>query len=148
MRFLKLIAVAGIVILAGLVLLWWEGRPPKRPSNLPSNAIYIEIGFLLRVKSTPGKWVGCWFDAGDKSDHCRITDEKGKLEFEGVFLPYEGARPVPQSALIFDTRSTGGLWVGSYEKGIHVPAIYLTNGQILLPEAAFEESKRAVGHFH
>ena len=145
MRLLKFIAIAAIVVVAGLLFLWWEGRPPKRPSSLPPNAIYKETGFLLfRVKSTPGIWLGCWLDVRDNSDHCKVTDENGKLEFEGVFLPYEGPRPVPQGALVFDPDFTGGLWVGSYEKGIRVPAIFLTNGQILLPEAAFDESRRSV----
>lgn len=149
MRTLRLIGglAAGLVIIGGL-LLWWVGRLPKRPPILPANAIYIEIGVVpFKLRSTPGKWLGCWYSPTDQADHCKITDENGKLEFEDVFLPYAGQEPVPTSALALDSHRTGRLWTGSYEKGIRVPVIYLTNGQILLPKTVFEEAKRKVQPF-
>jgi hypothetical protein len=146
LRFIGLLA-GGIVLLGGL-LLWWEGRRPERPPSLPANAIYIETGVVpFKIRSTPGTWVGCWYDPTDEADHCKLTDENGRLKFEDVFLPYEGQVPVPQVALVFDTHRTGSLWTGSYEKGIHCPVIYLTNGQILLPKGVFEEAKRKVQPF-
>jgi hypothetical protein len=144
MRALGLIGgwAAGLLIGCGL-LLWWVGRRPKRPPTLPANAIYIETGVVpFKLRSTPGKWLGCWYDPTDQADHCKITDENGKLEYEDIFLPYKGQAPIPQNALIFDSQRTGNLWTGSYEKGIRVPVIYLTDGQILLPKTDFEEIKR------
>ena len=136
--------VVGIAVLGGLFL-WWEGRRPERPAGLPLNAIYIESGVVpFKLRSTPGRWVGCWYDPSDQFDHCKVTNENGWQEFEDVFLPYEGQRPIPQSALVFDTRRTGHLWTGSYEKGLNVPVVYLTNGQILLPKTIFEKAKRTV----
>jgi hypothetical protein len=149
MRVIKLIAgsVAGVVAIGGLFL-WWAGRPPARPANVPTNAIYIETGVVpFKVRSTPGTWVGCWYDSTDQADHCRLTDENGKLKYEDIFLPYEGQAPIQQTALIFDSQRTGHLWTGSYEKAVRVPVIYLTNGQILLPKAVFEEAKRKIQPF-
>jgi len=144
MRVLKLVGVLAGIIAVGAFLLWWTARPPARPANMPANGIYIETGIVpFKLRSTPGTWVGCWYDSTDHSDHCRITDENGKLKYEDIFLPYEGQAPILQSALIFDSR-TGHLWTGSYEKGIRVPVIYLTDGQILLPKTDFEEIKRKV----
>jgi hypothetical protein len=149
MRVLRTIAALAVGIIAlGSSFLWWAGRPPKRPHNFPSNAIYIETGVVpFKIRSTPGTWLGCWYDPTDQFDHCRLTDENGRLKFEDVFLPYEGQGPIPQAALVFDTHRTGTLWTGSYEKGIRVPVIYLADGQILLPKAVFEEAKRDVHSF-
>ena len=136
--------IIGIAVLGGLFF-WWEGRRPERPLDLPTNAIYIESGIVpFKLKSTPGRWIGCWYDSSDKLDHCKVTNENGRLEFEDVFLPYEGEVAVSQSDLAFDVRRTRTVWTGSYENGILVPIIYLTNGQILLPRTIFEKAKRDV----
>lgn len=117
-------------------------KTSSTPSKHAPNGIYIETGVVpFKLRSTPGTWVGCWYDSTDRSDHCRITDENGKLEYEDIFLPYKGQGPIPQTALIFDSQRTGHLWTGS-EKGISVPVIYLTDGRILLPKTDFEEIKR------
>ncbi len=149
MRVFKLIAgaVAGLVAV-GAAFLWWAGRPPSRPGNVPANAIYIETAITpFKLGTTPGTWVGCWYDSNDQADHCRLTDENGKLKFEDAFLPYSGQTPISQTTLTLDSQRTGDLWTGSYDKGIHVPVIYLTNGQILLPKTIFEEAKRKVQPF-
>jgi len=104
----------------------------------------MEAGFVLFKLSNTGDWIKCWFDERDRADHCRLTDDKGKLEFEDVFLSYEGQPPLPQSALVFDTRRTGRTWAGTYEKGTRFPIVYLTNGEILLPKTEYEKSRRTV----
>lgn len=71
-----------------------------------------------------------------------MTDGKGTPEFEDVFLPYQGQSPVSQDKLVFDTRRTGSAWIGSYEKGINLPIVYLTNGEILLPRSEYERAKQ------
>ena len=142
MRVLKFFAAAiALLLIAGGVFLWWAGRAPAKPANMPANAIYIETAITpFKIGTTPGTWLGCWYDRNDNADHCRLTDEKGNMKLEDTFLPYSGRGSFPQSALTFDTRRTEHLWTGSYEKGIHVPVIYLANGQMLLPESVFEEA--------
>lgn len=148
MRVIRFSAATAVLLIAGGVFLWWSDRAPVRPANMPANAIYLETAITpFKIGTTPGTWLGCWYDVNDAADHCRLTDEKGNLKFEDTFLPYSGRGSFPQSALTFDTRRTGNLWTGSYEKGILVPVIYLTNGQILLPRAVFEEAKRKVQPF-
>jgi hypothetical protein len=146
---LKLIAGAVVVLVAvGGTFLWWAGRPPERPRSVPANAIYIETAITpFKISTTPGTWVGCWYDSNNQTDHCRLTDENGKLKFEDTFLPYSGQTLISQTTLTLDSQRTGHLWTGSYEKGVHVPVIYLTNGQILLPKTFFEEAKRKVQPF-
>jgi hypothetical protein len=138
-----------VVLLALLILrtagvLWWVDRPKKRPNNVSLNALHIEKVHVPFTFSEAGYWIDCWLDERENADRCKLTDLNGKIEFEDVFLPYEGQSPIPQSELIFDVRRVGGswMWVGSSE--ISVPVIYLTNHQILLPRAAYQESKHAV----
>jgi len=68
----------------------------------------------------------------------------GWREFEDVFLPYPGQAPISEADLALDSRRTGTLWGGTYEKGTHYPIVYLSNGDILLPRSEYEKAKRAV----
>lgn len=146
MHAIKLIgAILGTMMVLVVVVLWWAGRPPRRPGSLSSNALYIERGVVpFKLSSTPGDWLDCWFDEHERVDRCKMTDENGKLEFEDVFLPYEGQSPLLQDKLVFDTRRTGQVWTGSYEKGTRIPVVYLTDGEILLPRSEYEKAKHTV----
>lgn len=146
MRVGKVVGVALALMVGGMALvLWWTGRPPRRPASLSSNALHFEpsnVPFTLRQT---GYWLDCWLDEPANVDRCKLTDVKGNVLFEDAFLPCRGRSPVPKSDLVFDTRRTGYTWLGSYEKGINVPVIYLMNGQLLLLRSAYEEGKRTVG---
>ena len=89
-----------------------------------------------------GYWLDCWFDKNANVDRCKLTDRRGSGVFEDVFLPCAGQTPVPQSELLF-ARWTGFTWTRS-DKGIYVPTVYLSNGQILLPRSLYEEARHAV----
>jgi hypothetical protein len=135
--------VGAMIILAGFAL-WWTGRPPQRPNGVSANALYMERGVVpFKLSSTPGDWLDCWLDEQEHVDRCKLTDEKGKLEFQDVFVPYKGQMAL-QSNLIFDSRRTGRLWTGSYEKGFRNPVVYLSNGEILLPRSDYEKAKQTV----
>lgn len=55
MRVLKLLGLLAGVIAVGVLVLWWVGRPPARPANVPANGIYIETGIVpFKLRSTPG----------------------------------------------------------------------------------------------
>jgi hypothetical protein len=136
-------AICAITLLTAAVFVW-ANRPKPRPNSVSSNAIHIEKVHSPFTFRETGYWLDCWFDASEGVDRCKLTDQNGNVVFEDVFLPYEGKSPIPQSALIFDFRRIGSGWVGSYEKNISVPVIYLENHQILLPRAAYNESKQAV----
>jgi hypothetical protein len=141
---IKLIcAILGTMIVLAVVVLWWTGRPPRRPAGLSANALYIERGVVPFKLSSTGEWLDCWFDERERIDRCKLTDVKGELEFEDVFLPYEGQSP-PQSDLVFDARRTGRVWTGTYEKSTLIPVVYLMNGEILLPRSEYEKAKQTV----
>jgi hypothetical protein len=130
-------AVAGILIVLVMAVLWWSGRPPQRPHGVSSNA-------LLVTPNRADYWLDCWFDESTKVDRCKLTDAKGAVAFEDVFLPCVGP-PVPQRELVLDARRTDSLWTRSNDPGIKVPAVYLKNGPVLLAQSVFAESKRDAG---
>ncbi len=132
------------MILLAVVVVWWTGRPPRRPSGLSAQALYIERGTVPFKISSTGEWLDCWFDESEHFDRCKLTDVKGKVEFEDVFLPYEGQSPIPKSDLILDARRTGNVWTGTHEKGVLYPVVYLANGAILIPRSDYEKAKQTV----
>ncbi len=145
MRSITLIgATLGTLIVLAVVVVWWTGRPPRRPSGLSPNALHFEPSNVPFTLHQTGYWLDCWLDEHADVDRCKLTDMKGNALFEDVFLPCEGQSPVPKSNLVFDARRTGYTWTGSYEKGIKVPVVFLVGGQILLPKSAYEEAKKTV----
>ena len=139
MRILKILGIVAVLLIAGLlVALWWTGRPPKRPPNLSTNALYIERGVVPFKLSNTGEWLDCWFDERENVARCKLTNMNGWSEFEDAFIPYKGQAPISQGDLMLDRRRTGGLWAGTYEKGTHYPIVYLMNGEILMPRSEYE----------
>jgi hypothetical protein len=81
--------VLGTVIIVAAVVLFWEGREPRRlrPGTVSSHAIYVlPDNAALRLHNR-GYWLDCWFDEQANVDRCRLTDETGAGLFEDVYLP-------------------------------------------------------------
>jgi hypothetical protein len=138
-------AALGAVIILVAVVLFWEGRKPRRPPTVSSDALYVlpdNVQFTLRKT---GYWVDCWFDEHANVDRCKVTDEKGTVSFEDVFLPCVGKEPLHQSVLVSNGRRrwTADIWNRSPEKGTKVPVVFV-DGQVLLPRSFYAEAKRDV----
>ncbi len=134
--------IVGAIIFIIVAVLWWAGRLPQRPHTVSSSAIHVQPTDAPLMLRLTGYWLDCWFDKNANVDRCKLTDRRGSGVFEDVFLPCAGQTPVPQSELLF-ARWTGFTWTQS-DKGIYVPAVYLSNGQILLPRSLYEEARQAV----
>ena len=77
MRVFKFPAGLAIFLVAGGVFLWWAGRSPAKPTNMPPNAIYMETGITpFKIGTTPGTWLGCWYDPNDKADPADLRTKK------------------------------------------------------------------------
>jgi hypothetical protein len=146
-RTLKFVGVGvSLAIIVGVILLWRLGRQPQRPNNMSPNALYMETGVVpFKLRPIPGHWIDCWFDDVEKVDRCKLTDEKGNVKYEDVFLPLQGGPAIPEESLRF-RRTTGSEWVLTRDERVSLPVIYLANGQILLPRGSFEHAKRFVLH--
>ncbi len=149
--------IVGIVICLLLVVAikcayWWQKIPPKRPEGVPSSAVYIRwlpVGLPHRKH---GVWINCWLDKQRKTNRCRVANVRGELKYEGVFLPYQGEAPVLDDELVVDVKATenaGPEFIQFNARSQEssnpgpqaVPFVYLTNGNILIPEKVYAEGK-------
>ncbi len=137
--------VLGTVIILAAIGLLWEGSNPRRPRNVSSNAVYVLPNNVPFTLHKTGYWLECWFDKGANVDRCKLTDEKGTVSFEDVFLPCVGHTPLPQSLLVFKARWTGDIWTRSPDKRINVPVIELDDREVLLPQTFYADAKRDAG---
>jgi hypothetical protein len=143
----RLLGLAAIAFVGFLILAWWGSRPPKRPANISSKGVFLEVGVVPFKFSTHGDWLECWKDTGVNMDRCKYTDEKGAVRFEDFVLPYEGVSPVPEGELVVDAQRTKSFHYSVTDKNIRFPLIYLKNGQILLPQSDYEWGKKIVDYW-
>lgn len=129
-----------------LFLLEWGTRVPRRPANISSKGVFLEVGVVPFKLSTHGDWLECWKDDGANTDRCRYTDEKGAVYFEDFVLPYEGVSPVPAGELVIDPVRTRSFHYGVTDKNLRFPLIFLRNGKILLPQSDYEYAKQIVDY--
>jgi hypothetical protein len=137
--------VVGTVVILATVVLFWEGREPRRPGTVSSGAFYVLAENARFRLHNRGYWLDCWFDKQANVDQCKLTDEKGTELFEDVYLPCVGNAPLRQSVLVEDGRGQWGgeIWKGSADKGIQIPVVYV-HGNALLPRRFFAEAKRDI----
>jgi len=138
------VVVGTVIILAALVL-FWEGRAPRRPRTVSSSALYLLSDNATFRLHNRGYWLDCWFDEQANVDRCKLTDEKGTGLFEDVYLPCMGKEPLRQSVLVIDGRRQwrGYIWNRSPNERIKVPIIHV-HDRVLLPQSFYAEAKRDV----
>src|ERR1039458_3583099 len=121
--------VLGTVIILAVCVLWWLGHKPRRPRTVSSSALYVLPNNVPFTLHKTGYWLDCWFDEHANADRCKLTDEKGTVSFEDVFLPCVGKEPLHQSVFFFNGRRqwTGYIWNRSSEKGTKVPVVSVNN---------------------
>jgi hypothetical protein len=147
-----LASVVALFVVGVIGAFWWARMPPRRPSDVPATAVYypgLAVGLPAHKR---GSWVYCWFDTVQNMDRCRVTSVKGEFQYQGVFLPYQRHGPVPENELAIDPQLMADEQeqvevVESNEESSSpgfkvVPLVYLRNGEILIPERAYETGKK------
>lgn len=122
---------------------WWV-QHPSRPRGLPETAIWIPappapLDFLPR-----GDWLACRFDQDRNVDHCKLTDYKGKQEFDADYSPTIGSNPVPENRLYFKSMESEDLWAAVGQD--IVPIARLQDGTILVPTRNLAELRTRYAH--
>src|SRR5882672_452591 len=112
----KILGAVAIAVVTFLFLMWWGSRLPKRPGNISSRGAFLEVGVVPFKLSTHGDWLECWIDAGANMDRCKLADEKGTVQFEDFFMPYEGPAPVPDAELVINSQRTRSLHYGATDR--------------------------------
>ena len=140
-----LATLVALIVVVIIGFYWLARIPPKRPSTVPTSAVFI-WGLPVGLPTAPrGMWVDCWLDSDRNEDRCRVTSVKGDVTYEGVFLPYRRPTPLPERKLTIDASATNEdwadreVWVGETKL---VPLVTLRNGEILIPKAAYESGTK------
>jgi hypothetical protein len=130
------IAAFTLLILGSIGYLWWAGLPPKRPSDMPANAVWVEPP-PAPFDSPRGYWLGCW---EDQATRCRLTDLKGTTLFEDIFRPYgNAAKTVSETDLRLKKLYTTEVLL--FLDGEEVPVVHLEDGTVLIPASKYQAVK-------
>lgn len=136
----------GTFIIAVVGAYWWSNTPPKRPSDVSANAVFLWAGHLGLPAPKHGTWIACWTDTTEKVNKCRLTDMNGTVLYEGVFLVDAGENPVPQPDLKIEgepTSQTNWVPLGGM---LAAPLVFLKNGTVLIPKDAYRDGMAKLEH--
>jgi hypothetical protein len=118
--------------------------PPSRPSNVVPSAVFLWAPATPFPASKLGDWVNCWFDQNGKAIRCRVTNQDGRVRYEGVFRSYPDSSVVVDRSFPIDASATGDRFKWLYVKDDYVPIIHLRGGSILIPAEEYERGKEEV----
>ena len=112
-----------VVAVVALVYVAVLSRPPRRPDNVPSDAVFVE-------GAKTGWWQSCSVtDQGLTT--CRVFSTTGQTIVDEEFLPYDGGPPLIASELVLDPKNR---YSDAYR-------VCLKNGRILLRKSMFKQTK-------
>jgi len=137
----------GTFIIAVVGAYWWSNTPPKRPSDVSANAVFLWAGHLGLPAPKHGTWIACWTDAANGANKCRLTEMDGAPGYEGIFLPDTGRNPVPESDLKIEAEPTSDVthWVSL--GGLRgAPLVFLKDGTVLIPKDAYQDGMAKLEH--
>jgi hypothetical protein len=132
-----------VVLVCCTFLFWFQGGirwlerdifPPRRPSFMPSNAIWIDAP-PLPISWHHGWWFGCNLSPSGATDYCRLVNE-GRTVYGGDYVSCRTRGPVPEQALqlIAPPHGSQDMWLfGENAEGV---AGFTKDGDILLPLTA------------
>jgi len=141
------LASVGLLFLVISGAYWWSNTPPRRPSGVSGNAVFLWAGHLGLPAPKHGTWIECWTDSRARVNRCRLTEMDGTRAFEGAFLADTSKAAVPQSELEIlgeQTSQSVDLWVRVNSE--LVPLVFLRNGKLLIPSDAYEEGIAKLHH--
>ena len=133
-------AVVGTAVLALMVAYWWTNIPPKRPRDVPADAVFLWAGHLGLPAPKHGTWIKCWTDTAKGVNLCKLTEMDGRVAYEGIFWADTGRNPVPESDLIIESERTSDVTHWVRLSGLYgAPLVFLKSGIVLIPKDAYQD---------
>lgn len=140
-------AAVGVAVLAIIGAYWWSHVPPRRPKDVPADAVFLWAGHLGLPAPKHGTWIECWTDTANGVNKCRLTEMDGTPGYEGVFLADTGKNPVPESDLKIEVEPTSDVTRWVRLDGLRgAPLVFLKNGTVLIPEDAYQDGMAKLKH--
>ena len=135
------------VIVVALPLFWLGGGvswldttvfPPRRPKDMPQNAIWIDAP-ALPISWHHGWWFGCDTPSSGTANYCRLVMPNGTKVYGGEYLPCENRSPVPVSKInLVPPPNQVGMWIADKRMRELAPIGALRDGDLLLPIAVLD----------
>lgn len=129
-------------ILAALALFWLFGGiswldtqvfPPRRPKNMPENAVWIDAP-ALPISWHHGWWFGCAMSSSGMANYCRLEMANGEEVYAGEYLPCDGKSPVPARSMhLVKPPHDVEMWIVDKRLTTLAPIGFLRSGDFLLP---------------
>ena len=119
----SVLAPIALVIVVVSIYITVFGRSPRRPENVPDNAVFVE-------GAKTGWWQSCSATNQDTTI-CRVFSKSGETLVDEQFLPYDGGPSPRASELVLDPKNR---YSDVYRVG-------LKNGRILLRKSMYAQSK-------
>ncbi len=112
--------------------------PPRRPKEIPQNAIWID-GPALPISWHHGWWFACDTPSSRPANYCRLVLPDGTTVYAGEYLPCEGKSPVPMSEInLVPPPDQVGMWIADKRLTEMAPIGALREGDLLLPIAVLD----------
>jgi hypothetical protein len=135
--------VLGVAVLvASLPLFWLAGGvswldtkvfPPRRPRDMPQNAVWIDAP-ALPVSWHHGWWFGCELTPSGTANYCRLATANGEEVYAGEYLPCESKAPLTASTKeLAHPPQNVEMWVADKRLTKLAPVGALKSGDLLLP---------------
>jgi hypothetical protein len=131
-----------VAIVVALPLLWLFGGvrwldtqvfPPRRPKNMPENAVWIDAP-ALPISWHHGWWFGCDMSSSGTANYCRLVMANGEEVYAGEYLPCSGKSPLPVSTMeLVQPPDSVEMWIADKRLTALAPIGSLRNGNFLLP---------------
>jgi hypothetical protein len=134
-----LLGVAALVV--ALPLFWLAGGinwldtkvfPPRRPKDMPQNAVWIDAP-ALPISWHHGWWFGCDLAPSGTANYCRLVMANGAEVYAGEYLPCESKVPFPVSTKELAPPHNVEMWISDKRLKTLAPVGALENGDLLLP---------------
>jgi hypothetical protein len=136
-----------VAILVSLPFFWLFGGigwldtqvfPPRRPRNMPKNAVWINAP-ALPISWHHGWWFGCDMSASGTANYCRLVMANGEDVYAGEYLPCGGKTPLPASTIeLAPPPANVEMWIADKRLTALAPIGFLRSGNFLLPVAALD----------
>jgi hypothetical protein len=135
------------VIVVALPLFWLGGGiswldttlfPPRRPKDVPQNAVWIDAPGLP-ISWHHGWWFGCDTPSSGTANYCRLVMPNGTKVYAGEYLPCEDRSAVPMSKInLVPPPDQVGMWIADKRLTELAPIGALREGDLLLPVAVLD----------
>ncbi len=114
---------------------WLETKvfPPRRPKDMPENAVWIDAPGLP-ISWHHGWWFGCDLASSGKANYCRLVMANGEEVYAGEYLPCETKVPLMVSTEeLAPPPHNVEMWIADKRLAQLAPVGALKSGDLLLP---------------